>query len=141
MAWFGALVLPLAFLLFAQWPLRDLVQAYSRQTNDVAQILFALYVAVAITAASQSNAHLTASHQTESTGNAPPWKRYALLLCIAPWAFLILWTSAAQMWESILNLERFSETGNPGFFVIKLAAWLMALLALVYAVVAVMRKA
>ena len=45
------LAVPLALLLFAQWPLRDVVQAYSRQTNDWAQILFAVYVAVAITAA------------------------------------------------------------------------------------------
>jgi hypothetical protein len=47
----GALVVPLALLLFAQWPLRDGVQAYSRQANDAAQILFAVYAAVAITAA------------------------------------------------------------------------------------------
>jgi len=32
----GVLVLPLALLLFAQWPLRDLVQAHSRQANDAA---------------------------------------------------------------------------------------------------------
>jgi len=30
------LVLPLALLLFAQWPLRDLVGAWSRQANDIA---------------------------------------------------------------------------------------------------------
>lgn len=138
---FGALVVPLAVLLFAQWPLRDWVQAHSRQTNDVAQVLFALYVAVAITAASHANAHLAAGHQPAlNTSNAPRWKRYALLLCIAPWAMLILWTSSAQVGESILLLERFSETGNPGLFVIKFAAWLMALLALVFCVLSVARK-
>ena len=45
----AALVLPLALLLFAQWPLRDLVQAHSREANDLAQIIFALYMAVAVT--------------------------------------------------------------------------------------------
>lgn len=128
---FGVLVVPLAILLFAQWPLRDMVQAYSRQTNDAAQVLFALYVAVAITAASHANAHLAANHQSGAPSDrAPSWKCYALLLCIAPWALLILWTSSAQVWESILHLERFAETGNSGFFVIKFAGWLLAVLAL-----------
>ena len=140
-AWFGVLVLPLALLLFAQWPLRDFVHAYSRQTNDVAQVLFALYVAAAITAASHANAHLAADHQPASTGDsAPRWKRYALLLCVAPWALLILWTSSAQVWESVVHLERFSETGNPGFFVVKFAGWLMALLALGYCTFSAARK-
>lgn len=130
--WIGVLVVPLAVLLFAQWPLRDFVQAYSRQTNDVAQILFALYVSVAITAASYANAHLAAGYKPASARDSVPrWKRYALLLCIAPWALLILWTSSAQVWESVVHLERFPETGNPGFFVIKFAGWSMALLALV----------
>lgn len=135
-AGFGALVVPLAVLLFAQWPLRDGVQAYSRETNDMAQVLFALYVAVAITAASQANAHLAAGYQAASTNRiAPSWRRYALPLCIAPWALLILWTSSAQVWEAIVRLERFSETGNPGLFVIKFAGWLLALLALGYSIV------
>ena len=140
-ALFGVLVVPLAVLLFAQWPLRDIVQAYSRQSNDVAQVLFALYVAVAITAASHANAHLAAGHQSASLADsAPGWKRYALLLCIAPWALLIVWTSSAQVWESIMYQERFSETGNPGLFVIKFAGWLMALLALAHSAFLALRK-
>lgn len=135
------LVVPLAILLFAQWPLRDLVQAYARQTNDAAQVLFALYVAVAITVASLANAHLAAGHQpTPSRDASPSWKRYVLLLCIAPWAVLILWTSGAQVWESITHLERFSETGNPGFFIIKFAGFLLALLALCHCAFSALRK-
>lgn len=34
------LAVPLALLLFAQWPLREVVQAYWRQANDWAQNLF-----------------------------------------------------------------------------------------------------
>ncbi len=135
------LVVPLAVLLFAQWPLRDFVQAYSRQTNDAAQVLFALYVAVAITAASRANTHLAALHQPAASKDASPlWKRYVLLLCIAPWAVLILWTSSAQVWASIMHLERFSETGNPGFFVIKFAGFLLALLALGHCASSALRK-
>ena len=140
-AWFGLLVVPLAILLFAQWPMRDIVQAYSRQTNDMAQVLFALYVAVAITAASHANAHLAAGQQLVlPSSDTPRWKPYALLLCIAPWASLILWTSSVQVWVSIVQLERFSETGNPGLFVVKVAGWLMALLALAYSAFNVVRK-
>lgn len=135
------LVVPLAILLLAQWPLRDFVQAYSRQTNDAAQILFALYVAVAITVASLANAHLSAGHQSAPSSNASPlWKRYAMLICIAPWAVLILWTSSAQVWDSIVHFERFSETGNPGFFVIRFAGFLLALLALGHCAFSVLRK-
>jgi TRAP-type C4-dicarboxylate transport system permease small subunit len=47
------LVLPISLLLFLQWPLRDLLQAYSREANDLAQWLFALYVSVAITYATR----------------------------------------------------------------------------------------
>jgi hypothetical protein len=48
------LVIPLALLLFAQWPLRDWLQTYSRQANDIAQIVFAVYGAVAITGYAQA---------------------------------------------------------------------------------------
>ncbi|HET7096223.1 MAG TPA: hypothetical protein VFJ68_02460 [Casimicrobiaceae bacterium] len=53
-----AMVGVLALLLFLQWPLRELVQAYSREANDFAQCLFALYVSVAILCATRHGAHL-----------------------------------------------------------------------------------
>src|SRR5689334_12500560 len=43
------LVLPISLLLFLQWPLRELVHAGSREANDLAQWLFALYVSLAMT--------------------------------------------------------------------------------------------
>ena len=45
------LALPLIALLFLQWPLRDLFRSYSREANDLGQVVFALFVAVSITAA------------------------------------------------------------------------------------------
>ena len=47
------LVLPVSVLLFLQWPLREWLQAYSREANDLAQVVFAVYVSVAITAATR----------------------------------------------------------------------------------------
>src|SRR6185369_12794364 len=48
------LVLPIALILFVQWPLRDLVRAYSRDANDLGQWLFALYVSLAMTFAGRA---------------------------------------------------------------------------------------
>ena len=83
------LVLPLAVLLLAQWPLREWVQAGSRQANDVAQIVFALYVAVAITAASRANTHLAAARPTEldirRARVAAIWRTGLVLAWLAAW--------------------------------------------------------
>lgn len=37
-------VLAVSFLLFLQWPLRDLMHAYAREANDLAPWVFALYI-------------------------------------------------------------------------------------------------
>ena len=57
------LILPVVLLLFLQWPLRDLVKGYSREANDLGQLLFALYVAVAFTAAMRAHTHLAAGRK------------------------------------------------------------------------------
>ena len=130
------LVLPLSLLLFLQWPLRDLVQAYSREANDAAQVLFALFVAVAITAATRRRTHLAVDMVAHRI--APRWRtriaRLAAALVLAPWAALLLAAGAAPAWQSIAALEGFPETMNPGYFVIRAAAVLLALLVLAQAI-------
>ena len=129
------LVLPLALLLFAQWPLRDWVQAHSRLANDVAQIVFGLYAAVAITATSRSKTHLAlAKYDSSATKYVASWRTWALLACVAPWATFLLWTATPQMQESVKALEIFSEGLTPGYFVLRIALVLLALLVLVDAV-------
>ena len=54
------LLLPVVALLFLQWPLRDIFRAWSREANDLGQWLFALYVAICITAATREHTHLAA---------------------------------------------------------------------------------
>lgn len=138
------LVLPLALMLFAQWPLRELVRAYSREANDLAQIIFALYMGVAVTAASRAGTHLAAGHGVDpgaAIHKPRRWRVWALLACTAPWAVFILWTSAPQVWRSVQSLERFGETFNPGYFIIKAAMWLMVLLILINALLALRRQA
>jgi TRAP-type mannitol/chloroaromatic compound transport system permease small subunit len=136
------LVLPVSFLLFAQWPLRDVLHAYALQANDLAQWMFALYVSVALTFATRERTHLAAdalahrySHETRGRIS-----RLGGFLCVAPWSLFILVVSAPAVWQSIRGLERFPETYDPGYFIIKAAAWLLALLALAQAVLGVRRS-
>ena len=129
------LVLPLSLLLFLQWPLRDLVQSHSREANDAAQVLFALFVAVAITAATRHRSHLAVDAFAHRI--APRWRaiiaRASALLVLAPWAALVLFAGAVPAWQSIAELEGFPETMNPGYFLIRVAAVLLPLLVLAQA--------
>jgi len=124
------LVLPLVLLLFAQWPLRDLVGAWSRQANDSAQWLFALYVALAVRAATRAHAHMAAGLFV----NRYParWQqrlaRFGEALAVLPWAIFVLVAAAVPTWRSLLSGEAFPDTGNPLYFVIRVSAWSLALL-------------
>ncbi|MEO5734305.1 MAG: C4-dicarboxylate ABC transporter substrate-binding protein [Rubrivivax sp.] len=124
------LVLPLALLLFLQWPLRDAVGAWSRQTNDIAQWVFALYVAIAIRAATRGRVHMAAG--LFAAGPHSRWRRLLArngeALCVLPWAVFVLVSGAAPTWRSLVALESFPDTGNPHYFLIRIAAWLLALL-------------
>jgi TRAP-type C4-dicarboxylate transport system permease small subunit len=129
------LVLPLSLLLFLQWPLRDLVHAYSREANDLAQVIFAIYVAIAVTVATRRGTHLAADALAHRY--APRWRallaRAAALGVLAPFALLVLYHGAGPAWTSLLQLERFPETLNPGYFLIRAAVLALAALVLVQA--------
>ena len=131
------LVLPVSLLLFLQWPLRDLVRGYSREANDLAQILFALYVSVAITEATRRGAHLAADAfaQRYSPRLRERLKRVAACAVLIPWSLFVLYAASATTWLSMMQLERFQDTLNPGYFLVRMAAMLLAALVLVQAVV------
>ena len=126
----GALVLPLSLLLFAQWPLRDLVGAGSRPANDLAQWIFALDVALALRHTTRGHGHmaadtLAARYPARVRGRI--W-RWGQPMCVLPWALFVLVSGAPQVWQSLRGLEAFADTLNPLYFIIKCAAWLLALL-------------
>ena len=137
------LVLPVALILFLQWPLRDFVQAYSREANDLGQWIFALYVSLAVTYATREHAHLA----VDAIAHGYPRRvreaiaRWGTFLCVAPWAAFMIWTVGPTVQRSVLALERFSETYNPGYFLVKVAAMLLAVLALIQAVLDLLRPA
>ena len=136
------LVIPVSMLLFLQWPLREIVQAYSREANDLAQALFALYVSVAVTYATRQRAHLAADVMAQ--GYPATWRnalsRLGSLMVLVPWSLFVLWAAFRPVLQSVMQLESFPESFNPGYFTIKIALWLLALLVLLQALIDSMRK-
>lgn len=135
------LALPLVISLFLQWPLRDLVRGYSRETNDLGQVVFALFVAVSVVAATRAHAHLAADllarHYSVRTrrwldriGAAAGW---------LPWAVFILFASRITVISGIRSLEAFQDSGNPGYFLIKIALWVMAVAVIGQALLDILR--
>lgn len=126
----GLLVLPLSLLLFAQWPLRDLVGAGSRPANDLAQWLFALYVALALRHTTRVGGHLAVDALSARYPRRVRERvqRWGQALCVLPWALFVLVSSAPVAWQSLRGFEAFPDTGNPLYFMVKLSVCLMALL-------------
>lgn len=124
------LVIPLALLLCLQWPLRDLLHAYATQANDLAQLFFGVYVSVALTAATRTESHLTPDLLARRY--SPKWRRLALRVVsvgvVLPWSAFVLWAAWPIAGQSLAQWESFPDTFNPGYFVLKLALLLLALL-------------
>jgi TRAP-type mannitol/chloroaromatic compound transport system permease small subunit len=131
------LALPLVTLLFLQWPLRDVFHAYSREANDLGQVIFALYVAVSITAATRAGTHLAADALAQ--GYSAKTRRRLIQIGagvgLVPWALFVLFASGGTVLSSAQMLERFPDTSNPGYFVIKIALWVMAIMLLAQSII------
>jgi TRAP-type mannitol/chloroaromatic compound transport system permease small subunit len=137
------LALPLILLLFMQWPLRDIVRAYSREANDLGQIIFALFVAVSVTAATRAGTHLAADTlaQRYSARTRRSLRKGIAAVGLIPWALFVIIAGKSFVVPSVLGLEALPDTNNPGYFIIKSALWLMAILIIAQAVVDIFRPA
>ncbi len=122
------LAFPLITLLFLQWPLRDLFRSYSREANDLGQVVFALFVAVSITAATRAGTHLAADllAQQYSARTRRRLKQVGAAVGLLPWALFVLIAGKSAVVSSIQHLESFQDSGNPGYFLVKVALWVMA---------------
>jgi TRAP-type mannitol/chloroaromatic compound transport system permease small subunit len=122
------LALPLIALLFLQWPLRDLFRSYAREANDLGQVAFALFVAVSITAATRAGTHLAADllAQRYSARTRQRLNRAGAAIGLLPWALFVLIAGKNIVVQSVQHLESFQDSGNPGYFLIKVALWIMA---------------
>jgi TRAP-type mannitol/chloroaromatic compound transport system permease small subunit len=135
------LALPLVMLLFLQWPLRDIFHGLSREANDLGQIIFALYVAASVTAATRAGTHLAADTlaQRYTARTRRRLKRIGAAVGLAPWALFILFASKGPVISSLQNLEAFPDSYNPGYFLIKAALWILALLIIAQGAIDVLR--
>ena len=137
------LVLPVALILFLQWPLRDFVRAGSREANDLGQWIFALYVSLAMTFATRERTHLAVDAIAHGyNARLRDWiARWGAFLCVVPWAIFMIWSIGPTVERSVLGLEKFPDTFNPGYFLVKVAALLLAVLALLQALLDLVRPA
>ncbi len=60
--------------------------------------------------------------------------RGACLVIVIPASLFVLWSGAGGTWSSIAQMEHFPETMNPGYFLVRIAAFVLAALMLVQAV-------
>ena len=132
----SVLVLPVSLLLFLQWPLRETGLGYSREANDVAQVLFALYVGIAITCATRRQTHLAADAlvQGRPARFRQTLTRVAALAVLAPWSLFVISVTWPMVAQSVRQLESFPDTFNPGYFVVKIALLLLVVLVLLQAI-------
>ena len=134
LGWIDRAAMPLAvvvaLLLFAQWPLRDLADSGNgpTQANDLAQWLFALYVAVAVRHAGRRGAHLVARPDLaeDTDGRHARLRRIGAALCVLPWALFLVETATVPVVRAVMALELFPDTFDPGYFMIKVALLLLA---------------
>jgi len=138
----AVLVLPLSLLLFLQWPLREWVQRYSREANDLGQILFAFYASLAITACTREREHLATdalAHAFSSRARAR-LSRLASLVVVVPWSAFVIYAATPSIVQSVRARELFPDTFNPGYFLVKLALAALALAALAQAIIDVFAR-
>ena len=55
-----------------------------------------------------------------------------------PWGAFVLAAGAAPTWRSVAGLEAFPDTYDPLYFVVRIAAWLLALGLVVQAVLSLL---
>jgi TRAP-type mannitol/chloroaromatic compound transport system permease small subunit len=131
------LALPVVATLFLQWPLRDVARCCSREANDLGQWLFALYIAVAVTAATRACTHMAADARSKAyRPSIRAWiGRAAILIVTLPFAVGVGILAFPAAIASLLRLETFGDTGNPGYFIIKGSVVVLTLLMAVQAVI------
>jgi len=62
-----------------------------------------------------------------------------ILVGLLPWAIFVLFTSRNIVLSSVLSLEQFPDTYHPGYYLIKVALWLLALLVLIQGLIDLFR--
>ena len=92
----------------------------------------------------------SASDGRAGAGVLQPWRELRKLLRKQPIrpegttvvfsaAPFVLTASKPAVWGSVAAFEAFPDTANPGYFIVKLAVWIMALMVLAQALIEIAR--
>uniref|UniRef100_A0A9E8A9W3 TRAP transporter small permease protein n=1 Tax=Bosea sp. NBC_00436 TaxID=2969620 RepID=A0A9E8A9W3_9HYPH len=122
--------------------MRDLVKGWSREANDLGQCVFALYVVVSLTAATRSSAHLASDALAHRHGQQLRRALEAglIVLGLLPWSLFLLITGWPAVLASLRVLETFPDTGNPGYFLIRVSGFILAALVFGSGVLGLLRR-
>jgi TRAP-type mannitol/chloroaromatic compound transport system permease small subunit len=118
MAW---LVLAVVFLLFVQNPLREYVGRGQFFANDMGQLSHAAVFMIGVAYAWRWDRQVRMDLFYRSMG--PRAKAVVNLLgtvfLLLPWLAFVTWDAVPTVIQSVQIVERFPETGSPGYFVLK----------------------
>ena len=116
----------------SEWPIRSILPNSATALTNIA---------ASITAATRAKTHLAADtvsrHYSDATRQY--LARAGALFGLIPWSIAVLVTSFDIVVNSTLLLERFPDTFDPFYFVIKMALWLLAILMLIEGVIELFR--
>ena len=88
---------------------------------------------VSTTSATRAGTHLAADTlaQRYSARTRHCLRQIGAGFALLPWALFVLFAGKVYVISSVLGLESFPDTNNPGYFIIKLALLVLALLVLI----------
>ena len=66
-------------------------------------------------------------------------KRIGAGLGLLPWALFIFYAGKSTVVSSVSLLEAFADTYNPGYFIVKIALWILALLIVMQSLIDIFR--
>jgi TRAP-type mannitol/chloroaromatic compound transport system permease small subunit len=140
---FAWLVLLIVLLLFAQLPLREWIGRYHLLANDFGQIAHAWVFCIGIAYAMRWDGHVRMDlfYQRMRPRTRAAVNLFGNVAFVAPWAIFIFWQSLAMAQRSVLQLESFPDTFNPGYWLFKVLLVLAPALILIQCVALAARNA
>ena len=135
------LVLAVVFLLFVQNPLREYLGQGQFLANDMGQLSHATVFMIGIAYAWRWDRQVRVDLFYRGMGARPrAWiNLLGTAFLLLPWLALVGWSEVPTAIQSVKLVERFPETGSPGFFVMNLVVVAFVVLMALQAI-AVMAK-
>lgn len=118
MAW---LVVAVVFLLFIQNPLREYVGRGQFFANDMGQLSHAAVFMIGVAYAWRWDRQVRMDLFYRSMGlrTKAVVNLLGTVFLLLPWLAIVTWDAVPTVIESVQIVERFPETGSPGFFIFK----------------------